>query len=350
MLDLLRFFFEERPALHVIAAGSLLEAKIRSEGLSVPVGRVEYRCLYPLDFFEFLDAIGETRIHSALGTYSPDAPLPPSIHAHANELFALFTIIGGMPEVVETYAAAHSFVACRGVSSSLLTAFADDVYKYTSHANARYVHYLIDHIPLIAGERTSYEKLGRGVYHSRELSRAREILEYAGVITSVAATESRALPLVPKLKRPRKYLFLDSGLIAFRSGIQEESFAETVLNDGFRGRFAEHIVGQYLHAMTGEHTDLLYWTREKTEGRAEIDFCFSYKGRAVGVEVKAGAPTTLRSLLSFGNLVPRALLVRISTAPLAIEHLSHQSHDVRLLSLPFYMLPRMEHFLHTLCT
>lgn len=344
LLNLLRFLYEERPNIHVIASGSLFEVTIRNEGLAVPVGRVEYRSLYPLDFFEFLDAIGEVRMLQALKTMGKNDALPPSIHDHANELFARYMIIGGMPEIVAAHVSARSFLAVRELSSSLLGAFADDVYKYASHANARYIQHLIDRVPFYAGTTTSYEKLGEGSYHSREISRACDILEHARVMTAIPATTSRMLPLIAKLKMPKKYLFIDTGLVAYRSDIQDDMPARSLLLDSFRGRFAEQVVGQHLLMFVGDN-QLFYWTRKKTEGRAEIDFCFAHKGRAIGVEVKSGKPRTLRSLLSFADLVPESRLVRISTAPLLEEMVSYQSKTYQLLSLPFYLLPRLDEFL-----
>ena len=81
LIALLRFFYEERPDLHIIAAGSLLEVKIEKQGMAMPVGRVEYPYMHPLTFFEFLEAVKESKLLDFLKKITPENSIPPAIHS-----------------------------------------------------------------------------------------------------------------------------------------------------------------------------------------------------------------------------------------------------------------------------
>ncbi|MBI4272660.1 ATP-binding protein [Candidatus Uhrbacteria bacterium] len=342
LLKLLRFFYEERPDLHVIAAGSLLSAKLQREGIELPVGRVEYRYLYPLDFFEYLEALGEHALKKELQTLSRDVNLPTALHHDALRIFSEYMAIGGMPELVATYAQTKSFSILQPLYSSLFNAYRDDVYKYATHAEARYIQHVIETVPLHAGNIVSYEKLGGGLYRSRELFRACEILQRAGIITQIYATESHRLPLMAKPRRPKKFLFLDSGLVAYRSGLQGDVLHDISLTDGYRGRLAEQIVGQQLISnFTYEEASIFYWSKTKTQGEAEIDFCMLRESKIIGIEVKSGAAGRLRSLFSFADSVADATLIRISQQPLSYERIEHRGKSYNLISIPFYLVPKV---------
>ena len=114
-IKLLRYFYEEMPEIHVIAAGSLLETMLNRQ-LSFPVGRVEYIALRPCTFVEFLGALGET----ALEEMVKNATVPEPLHAKAMSLFNKYTLIGGMPQAVADYANNRDLVALDNVYQSLL--------------------------------------------------------------------------------------------------------------------------------------------------------------------------------------------------------------------------------------
>ena len=121
----LRYFYERRPDLYVIAAGSLLES-LMGRHISFPVGRVEYMALHPCTFTEFLSAIGE----EALACQIEKIAVPQSLHSYTLELFKKYMIIGGLPEVVANYAQHRDMVRLNGVFNSLLSGYRDDVEKY----------------------------------------------------------------------------------------------------------------------------------------------------------------------------------------------------------------------------
>lgn len=342
LIKLLRFFYEEKPSLHIIAAGSLLQVKIEREGLSLPVGRVEYAYLYPLDFFEYLEARRETELLDFLRNVSLGKDIPQGIHKTALKLFYEYTMVGGMPEIVKLFLEKRSFEQLKNVYSSLFTGYSEDVYKYSSLANAKYLTYIIEKAPLFAGTNITYEKFGGSNFRSREMGAAFDTLEKAMLLYQVQATKSTELPLISQRKRPKKVLFLDVGLVNYQMGIQENFLNLGDLNNFYRGRIAEQIVGQNILAQfINSSPKLFYWAKEKPKGCAEVDFCLNKKGNILGIEAKSGKSKKLKSLFSFGSSVKNYRLVRIYSGELKREKIRIDNKSSVLISLPFYLVPRV---------
>ena len=345
LISLLRFFYEERPGLHVIAAGSLLEVQIAKLGLAMPVGRVEYAYLYPLTFFEFLDAKGEHKLRAFLDGVNVNDPLPPSLHARALQLFYEYALIGGLPEAVSLAVEGAGQTALDTLSSSLLTAYAEDIYKYASAAEVKYLQHVLEQAPYFAGERITYENFGGSAYRSREMGQAFAVLERTMLVQQIEATKSVDLPLVGQKKRAKKILFLDVGLVNFKNNIQSSYLHLKDLNSLYRGKIAEQLVGQSLRAHSEHRTDpIYYWAKEKPLGAAEIDFCVSRQGRLVGIEVKSGESNRLKSLVSFAAAADLACLMRVWSGALKKETVSSAGKTYPLLSVPFYLVDRMLDF------
>jgi uncharacterized protein len=345
LIALLRFFYEERPDLHVIAAGSLLEVKIKNEGLSMPVGRVEYAYVYPLTFFEFLGAIGESRLLDFLKKITLQESISDAIHRRALKLFYNYTLTGGMPEIVSLYVQNSSQEEMNSAYSSLLTAYGEDIYKYSSSAHVKYLRHVLEQAPYSAGERITYEKFGGSGYRSREMSEAFAVLEGTMIVRQVNATKSINLPLIGQKKRAKKLLYLDSGFVNFKNNIQSEYIKLSDLNDLYRGKIAEQIVGQNIIA-GGLHfeQDLYYWAKEKPQASAEVDFCVAYHGKIIGIEVKSGHSARLKSLLNFAQSVESGKLIRIYSGPMKNDVISGAGKQYQLISLPFYLVNRIFDF------
>lgn len=332
MLSMLRFLYEERSNLHVIAAGSLLEVRLKEEALPFPVGRVEYAWLHPLDFFEFLGALGEESALTYLKNLTLKERIPAGIHEKLLALFSEYALIGGMPEAVKIYAVSRNIAGVNAVFSNLFTSFQDDVYKYSSRAGAKYVGFVLSHAPLFAGLAITYEKFGGSVYKSREMHSAFDLLEQAMLTHSIPATKATNLPLVPQQKKPPKLIFLDVGLVNFHMGIQKEFLTMKNLSDFYHGRIAEQIVAQQLLSSSVTRTPNLFYWYKKEGSEAEVDFCLVQEEIVVGVEVKSGKGGRLRSAHEFLKTHPSGKVIRVYGGPLA--------RDGSIVSLPFYLLPR----------
>ncbi len=341
LIKLLRFFYEEKPDLHVIAAGSLLQAKIEREGLSMPVGRVEYVYLYPFDFFEYLEAKGEKELLNFLKDVSLDDHIPKGIHDTSLKLFYEYTMVGGMPEIVKIFLEKRDIEKLRNIYSSIFTSYAEDVFKYSSLANSKYLAFIIEKSPLSVGTNITYTGFGGSNFKSREMTKAFDILEKVMILYQVQKTNSKNLPLIGKRREP-KLLFLDIGLVNYQMGIQENFINLKNLDDFYRGRIAEQVVGQNILAQFIDYPPkIFYWARKKPRGSAEIDFCLNKKGYILGVEVKSGKSGRLKSLFSFGDLVENNILIRIYSGELKKEYIHYSGRNFTLFSLPFYLVPRI---------
>lgn len=341
LLKLLRFFWEEKPELHVVAAGSLFEVKLKEKGLTVPVGRVEFAYLHPLDFFEYLEAMQQIHLLEFLTKVRLWEKIPTALHEQALASFWQYALIGGMPEAVKVYQATQDLNLVNSVYSNLLVSFRDDVYKYSTQAASSHLTFVIEQAPLFAGLPITYHKFGGSEFGSREISRAVKALAQAMILTQVPATKSISLPLIPSVKKPPKLFFLDVGLVNFQMGIQSQYLTLRDLTDFYQGRIAEQIVGQQLLSFfEGEEPAIFYWYK-KSGSSAEVDFCLSYEGKIVGIEVKSGSSGRLKSLYEFARVVEAETVVRVYSGPLTLQNLSAGSRsNFTLLSLPFYLLPR----------
>ncbi len=144
VVKLLRFLYEDRPNLHIVTAGSLLEVKIKQQGFSLPVGRVEFAYLYPLDFFEFLEAKQEGSLLKFLQRHSLNKSIPQSIHFQALKLFKEYSMIGGMPEIVNIYVNTNnSLNRLKETYASIFRTYLEDLNKYFSKEQVRHCIFIL---------------------------------------------------------------------------------------------------------------------------------------------------------------------------------------------------------------
>ncbi|MDR2563898.1 MAG: AAA family ATPase, partial [Prevotellaceae bacterium] len=228
---MLRYFYEDMPELFVIAAGSLLETLIDVH-ISFPVGRVEYLALRPCSFSEFLGAIGENQIREKLLS----AELPNAIHCHVLKLFNEFVLVGGMPEIIASYAENRDIVALRKIYDSLLNGYRDDVEKYASNKIERNVlRHILKNGWRYAGQRIKFEGFGESNYKSREVGEAFRTLEKALVLELCYPTVSTDVPLSPDFKKSPKLMWLDTGIVNYVAKNQLELFGTPDISEHWKG-------------------------------------------------------------------------------------------------------------------
>ena len=343
-LRLLRYFHEDLPGLHVIAAGSLLEIALTQKQVGMPVGRVQHLFMYPLSFREFLDATEEHQALEALKEVPLSSAVLPGIYG----LFHKFALTGGMPEVVARFALARDVVALQPYYQSLLTSFLDDIPRYARNETMRrIIHHCFEAAPLEAGERIKFAGFGKSNYRSREISEAMRTLEQAMLVHLLYPTTSTEIPLVPDRKKAPKLQFLDVGLVNYAAGLQGHYFEHSDLHSFYRGKIAEMIVGQELIA-AGASTPQkpVFWVREKRQAPAEVDFVVQHGKYAVPVEVKAGKAGSLRSLHQFINRCPHPYAVRMHAGPLEAHRLTtHEGKDFYLLDLPYFLAGQLKEYI-----
>ncbi|MGE5341812.1 MAG: ATP-binding protein [Candidatus Omnitrophota bacterium] len=343
-MNQLRYFFEEMPELHVMAAGSLLEIKIKKEGFSFPVGRVEYCYMYPVTFYEFLEAMGDTVTLDYIKNIDYTSAIPDEIHRVILKKYYEYIIVGGMPEAVAEYTRSRSFIDLDPIYESLLSGFKDDVYKYSSEAKTPYLQHVIENSPKYAGKIIKYENFGESGFRSREMKEAFDIIEKAMIVKRVFASASTAIPLIENHRKSPKLIFLDSGLVNYALGVREDLFTTPELNAIFQGQIAEQVVGQALETLTHcRQNQFAFWHREEKNSIAEVDFLMPIRSQIIPIEVKSGSAGKLRSL---------HLMMKENTVPIAVRFYSgnlntmeikySEGKPFKLLSLPFYLVYRLE--------
>jgi len=339
IMELLRFFTEERPDLHLIAAGSLLEAKMTGKW-NVPVGRVEYMYLFPMTFFEYLRSVQKGNFLEQLENAEIGKEIIGTnfIEGH----FKDYILIGGMPAVVNKYAETGNFSEIKNTLSDMITSYDDDIGKYAAGSKRKYVEAIFKIAPNYAGQLFNYENFGDLGYKSREVSEAIRRLEQVRLLNQVKAINSLSTPLGYKHKRAKKMIWLDNGLAN-----QANDAFQSISEGRYQGRVMEQIVGQTLIAGgVRRKFELAYWSRNKDEGSAEVDFCWQYNDKIVGLEVKSGNSKNLKSLFSMMDIGgDKVIPVRVSWDKLGLEKYVFSGKKYRILSLPFYLLERWEDFI-----
>ncbi len=330
---MLRYFHEEAPHIDVIAAGSLLESLI-DKHISFPVGRVEYMALRPCSFNEFLGALGENGLKEA----QRDVALPAPLHDRMMRLFSTYTLTGGMPEVVSNYAESHDIVSLRHIYETLLTGYRDDVEKYADTESMRNtIRHILSAGWTHAAQRITFEKFGNSLYRSREMGEAFRTLEKTMLLELVHPMTSVRVPLTPEPKRAPKLLWLDTGLVNYVAGIQNELANTRDIRNAWAGHVAEQIVGQELLGDDNMFSHKRYFWVKGASSEAEVDFVIQFDDKIVPIEVKAGHNSHLRSLHQFMDKAPYGVAVRFWGNPFSIDRVATPGgKPFTLFNLPYY--------------
>ena len=340
-VQLLRYFYEEFPEIHVISAGSLLEFTINKIP-SFPVGRVEQMALHPFDFEEFLMAIGHTEAIKQFQT----VPINGFAHEVLLSLFHQYTIIGGMPEVIKKYVEDKNYSNLNLIYNNLWQGYKDDVEKYAQNNTERRVIRHIMETAHFEKDRIKFEGFGNSNYRSREVAEAFRALDLARIIQLIYPATSTQVPIMPDLKRSPRLQFLDTGILNFAMGIQAELIGLKDFSDLYRGKIIQHIVSQQLQAI---HTELHYkpafWVRENNNANAEIDLIFAYQKHIFPVEIKSGKQGKLRSLHQFIEQSEFPFGIRMCGNSFSIEQATTASgNSYTLMNLPYYLAGKLPEY------
>jgi uncharacterized protein len=343
-VQLMRYFYESTPDLFVISAGSLLEIMMDMHKISFPVGRVEYRYMYPLSFKEFLSATGED---VALDTFNK-VPTPDWAVKRVMELFHRYTLIGGMPEIVARYVDSRNITSLKPVYSGLITSYKDDVSKYAHNSKeVTVLRHIIENAGFEAGKRITFEKFGNSPYRSKEVGDGLRTLERAMLIYLRYPTTNMSVPLMPNLKKKPRLQLLDTGILNYLAGLQAQYFEYSDLHSFYSGNLAEHIVSQELLATDSiELKKPIFWVRELKQSNAEVDILIQHNGKVIPVEIKSGKTGTLRSLHSFIDRSGVELAVRLYAGKIEVEKTKTPSGTpFTLLNLPYCFAAKISDYL-----
>ena len=345
-IALLRFFYEQRPDLYVIAAGSLLENLVDVK-VSFPVGRVQYLALRPCSFDEFLGALGKNNL---LAILSQKAEYTIAFHEQLMHLFNQYAIIGGMPEAVQQYADTQDIVAIEDIYETLVQAYKDDSEKYVrGNKLTDVVRFILSYGWVFSGETITLGNFANSGYKSREVGEAFRLLEKAMLLELVYPMSSTQMPVIPETRRMPKLIWFDTGLVNYQAGIRREIIGSTEMVDRWRGHIAEQITAQELlttEDRVGQHRS--FWAR--ANNGAEVDFVFVHNSKLYPIEVKSGTNAHLRSLQSFMDNSDTDTAIRIWSKPYSVDQVkTPKGKAFRLINLPFYLIGRLHQVLDEGC-
>lgn len=346
-VKMLRYFHEKLKALHVIAAGSLFELMLEKSQISFPVGRVQFAYMYPLTFEEFLEATGEEQLLAAFRA----TPVKAFAVAKLFELFHRYTMIGGMPEIIQRYTANPDLPSLKPLYESLLTSYLDDADKYARNPAMRQVlRHCLESIPFEAGKRIKFQGFGNSNYRSREAGEALRTLERAMLIYLIYPSTALQPPLMADYKKSPKLQFVDTGLLNYFAGLQPAFFQYADLHSFYKGLIAEHVVRQELMAQNADDDKKIpFWVREKKQSNAEVDILLPYKNFAIPAEVKSGQTGALRSLHQFVNESKHPYAIRLYKGGFGISAAkTPEGKPYKLLSLPYFLAGRVNEYLELL--
>lgn len=298
----LRYFYEQRPNLHIVAAGSLLEFAL-AELPSFGVGRVEFLYLYPFSFDEFLSAMGQSQLAEYKRTQcSPQNPLPQPIYEKLVGLFKEFLLVGGMPEVVGKWIETKDYSKCVKIQNDLLSSYRDDFVKYKTRISPLVLWKTLRAVAMQAGEKFVYSRADEST-DSRQIKEALSLLELAGLIHSVTHTAANGLPLGAEAnERYRKFLFMDTGLMF---AMLNSNPGEIILEDSQtlvnKGGIAEVAAGLEIAKYSNPQipSELYYWVRMEKNALAEVDYVAVIDHEITPIEVKSGLKGSMQSLYIF---------------------------------------------------
>ena len=342
----LRYFKEDYPELHVIAAGSLLEFTLE-ELPSFGVGRIRSLYMCPFSFDEFLLAQGlDTTVdfkHKATSL----SPLPEAVHNKLVEQLKTFYLVGGMPAAITEWIESKSYIECTRVHNDILDTYQDDFSKYKSRVSPALLRQVLRSVALQAGCKFVFRQVADDI-HSSVIKEAIHLLTLAGLIKPVTHSDGNGVPLGAEENcKYTKYLFLDLGLMQTMLGTPA---ANVLLSSDVdfvnKGAASEMFAGLELvkNHDCFQKAEMYYWQNLSRGTNAEIDYLVVKDGIVVPIEVKASTRGSMQSLWLFMRKKGLHRAIRTSLENFGeFEYVDKESQDeVRHVDVvPLYALSNL---------
>lgn len=317
-LTSLKYFCEDAPEYHVIAAGSLLGIAINRKNYSFPVGKVQMINMYPLSFKEFLVGIGrENLIEEIQRHFETNERMDKDIHELCLKLYRTYLIVGGMPEVVQTYLDEQKIISAIDVQAEILDSYERDMTKYADNSLSNRIISAFDSIPVqLAKEnqKFQYKVISRGGTSSI-FGEAILWLKNSGIVNQVyKATAELPLEMHKDLATFKLYMS-DVGLFVNKAKYPlyqvDLSNQPTMIS---MGPLTEHYVANELRTKGYEP---YYW---ESDGKAELDFLIQKDVNIIPIEVKSSVHTKARSLDLYMKKYNPDYAIRISEKNFGFEN------------------------------
>jgi predicted AAA+ superfamily ATPase len=334
-LTSLKYFAEERPDLSICCAGSLLGIHL-GEG-NFPVGKVDILNLHPFSFEEFLGGIGDDRSRPYFTDLSWGSSVPAVVHDHLWDMLKVFLVVGGLPEVVATYAAFKddlptAFEAVRKKQGDLLTAYLADVAKHSGKENSMHIERVWHNVPAqmareLDGSSSKFRFKGvvPGISGYSRLVGAIDWLKTAGLVHKIPILQTGRLPFSAFQDESVFKLYpFDVGLLGALGGLSPKTIMDYDFGT-YKGYVAENFVLQELIAAGAK--DIVCWH----ENTAEVEFLLGMNGAAFPIEVKSGRATRSKSLNVFAGKYHPPFRTIMSARPIVVDEVH------RFANIPLYL-------------
>jgi len=327
-LTSLKYFAESAPQYHIIAAGSLLGVALKREKFSFPVGKVDMLHLYPMDFEEFLCAIGQDGI-CGLIREACEGFTPLSLHDTAMDLYRIYLVVGGMPRAVREYVDKHDFDFVTVIQKTLNDSYIADMAKYaTPQETTRNMAAWASVPAQLAKENRKFQyRVIKSGARSKDYEVALDWLKSAGMINKCVHVTEGKMPLSAYAENEAfKVYMMDTGILCSKLDIPANTLLYTPHSfDGFKGALAENYIMQ---ALVANGINPYYWT---SPGKAEVDFVFQdRRGNIIPLEAKSAENVRSRSLRNYRDIYKPAYSIRVSARNFGYEN--------EIKSLPLYAM------------
>jgi predicted AAA+ superfamily ATPase len=334
-LAALRYFREQLPSLHVIAAGSLLEFALE-EIPSLGVGRLTSRFMYPMTFTEFLLGIGEAALVDMMNAADFTHPIDEPFHRRLNSLLRTYITIGGMPEIVAKYVENRDLLSAMNMLDDLLLVFHDDFAKYRKRVPLSRLAETFRSVAMQSGGKFVVAHVSRET-KSTAIRDALELLVKAGLVLKTFHSSANGIPLGSEINETAfKALLADTGLHQRLLGLDLKELV-SIDDAAFanKGSLAEVYSALQIasHSSMRHRPELYYWHRDAPNATAEVDFVMQHGNGVLPVEVKAGLRGSMKSLRIFMAEKHIDIGVRVSLENFATLP------DVRII--PLYAIHRI---------
>ena len=306
-LTSLKYFCEQAPEQHVIAAGSF------------PVGKVQQINMYPMDFEEFLWAMDREKLSEEIKAhFDKDLAMPNALHDIALQYHQQYMIVGGMPAAVSSFIETGSYNNVQLIQNDIMQQYIADMSKYATSATSVKIRACYNSIPAQLAKdnrKFQYKTVQRGGT-ATIFGEAIDWLQFAGIVLKCQRLEHGFIPLNAYADLSNYKLYMaDIGILTLHSRIPLQTMLSPIeVHNIFLGSMAENYVAQ---AFVNKGYDLFYW---QSEGKAEIDFVLQIQDSVIPVEVKKGHRNRSRSLGIFANKYKSPYAIRISKKNFGFEN------------------------------
>ena len=328
----LKYFCENLRELHLVCAGSLLGVTLKQENISFPVGKVNRMQMYPMNFKEFIIAMGEDSYISLFEKWNVDRMIPEGYSRPMEQLLKTYLAVGGMPEVVHDYIENKDFQTVTEIQNEILSDYADDFSKHAPVAEIEKLRMIWESIPKqLAKENNkfvfSHVKKGK---RAHELEAALGWLKNAGLIHVLELVQNAEVPLSFNADATYFKVYMsDIGLLSRRLGVSINDYmSENDTLKSSKGAITENYV---MNELLNQKKMPYFW---KSGNTAELDFIYENDGNIVPVEVKAATNTQAKSYRQFCKKYEPKIGYKVSLKNIA----SNMVHETNTVSLPLYLL------------